>query len=553
MTGIRGLLLALATGCVGSIDGGQRPEFVDPVGGGVTFGTGGGVASTGGGDPVPSGPMGRTVLHRLSRVELTNVLTDTLGAAAAARVPDLNDPLIQALDTNADALTVSGSTVDSMFETARTIASSITPATLGSCASGTAERDCARQRITSVALQFLRRPATTEELTSYLSLWDTVRMNESATVATQAVVQRLLASPDFLYHVEVGDPVTGKLNDYEMASRLSFLAWESAPDRALYDAAAAGTLTTPAGARVQLERLLAHPKGVRTMQRFFELWSDLGKLDDITKDPSAYPDFESLRAPMREEFSRFIADILSRQGTVRDLLASRETVVDGPLARFYGVIPPASGTGRVTLPPERAGGFLTQGAFLAIHGKAQRSAPILRGIFIRERLLCVAVPPPPPGVSATIPPGTVTDRTTREYFQSLTASTACQGCHALINPLGFTFEGFDGIGRGRTMDNSLPVDTVADVIGAGEADGRFSNAAELAGRLATSEQVRSCLARFWFRSRFRRLEVGGDERVIAQMSEALRRDSDRLATLATALSQQEALFYAHYRTPEATP
>ncbi|MDX2015381.1 MAG: DUF1592 domain-containing protein [Myxococcaceae bacterium] len=358
MRRLGGVVLSALLGCVGSIDGG---ELLPGAGAGPDApGTGGGAAGpAAGGGLAASGAMGRTVLHRLSRVELTNVLTDALGAEAASRVPELNDPLVQGLDTNADALTVSASTVDSMFEMARHIASGVNVTTLGACTSGTPERDCARQRLTRLSLQLLRRPATTDELTSFLSLWDSVRTRESATVATQAVVQRLLLTPDFLYHVEVGDPVTGRLDDYEMASRLAFLAWESAPDQALYDAAAAGTLTTRAGARAQLERLLAHPRGVRTMQRFFELWSDLGKLDTLTKDPAAYPDFEALRAPMRDEFSRFVADLLARGGTVSDLLTSRETTVDAPLAAHYGVTAPASGIARVTLPPQRAGGFLT--------------------------------------------------------------------------------------------------------------------------------------------------------------------------------------------------
>jgi hypothetical protein len=543
------VVLAALLGCVGRIDGGGPlpGEFPEPE---VPVTGGGGPEPTTGGGAAASGAMGRTVLHRLSRVELVNVLTDTLGAEAAARVPELNDPLVQGLDTNADALTVSSSTVDSMFDLASRIASGVTVSSLGACTAGAPERDCARQRLTRLALRLLRRPATPDELTSYLGLWDSVRARESATVATQAVVQRLLLTPDFLYHVEVGDPVTGRLDDYEMASRLAFLAWESAPDQALYDAAAAGTLTTPAGARVQLERLLAHPRGVRTMQRFFELWSDLGKLDTLTKDPAAYPDFEALRAPMRDEFSRFIEGLLSRGGTVNELLTSRETTVDAALATFYGVTPPVSGTARVTLPPERAGGFLTQAAFLAIHGKAQRSGPILRGLFVRERLLCAPVPPPPPGVSATIPPGTVTDRTTREYFHTLTAGPACQGCHTLINPVGFTYEGFDGIGRARTLDNGLPVDTATDIVGSGDLDGPTRDAAELSRKLASSEQVRSCLSRSWFRSRFRRQERGGDERIITAMAEALRRDGDRLSSLATALAQQDALFFAHFHVPE---
>jgi hypothetical protein len=413
-----------------------------------------------------------------------------------------------------------------------------------------AERACAQQRIAKLALQLLRRPATQEDLTSYLMLWDAVQAREGATVATQAVVERLLMTPDFLYHVQIGDPTTGKLNDFEMAARLSFLTWESLPDQALFDAAAAGTLTTPAGVQVQLERLLKDAKAQRTMRRFFELWSDLAKLDDLTKDPSVYSGFAALKAPMREEFSLFMTDLLDRNGTLRELLTSRTGFVDAELASLYGVTPPTSGTSKVTLPADRAAGLLTQGAFLAIHGKAQRSGPILRGLFVRERLLCAAVPPPPPGVSATVPPGTVTNRTTREYFHTLTAGQDCQGCHRLINPIGFSFEGFDGVGRARSIDNGLPVDTRVDVIGSGSIDGTYTNVAELAQRLADAPEVQACVARSWFRSRFRRREVGDDERVISRAVEAMVRENGKLSALAASLSREEALLYAHFRVPE---
>lgn len=498
----------------------------------------------------PMVPEGRTVLHRLNAVELRNVLTDVLGAEAAAALPKLDDPLVQALDTNAEALTVSPSAVDSMFQSAKAIAQAVKPAALGACPMGTDDRACAQERIPRLAQRLLRRPPTADETTSYLALWDAVRARENAAAATQAVLQRLLLAPEFLYHVELGDPTTGRLDGWEMASRLAFLAWESAPDQLLHDAAKAGRLATKAGVRAELERLFADPKGARTFSRFLGLWSDADKLDGLTKDPKAYPGFDLLRAPMRDELGRFVGDLVQNDGTLAQLLTSRESFVDGALASFYGVTAPATPFARVTLPPERAGGLLTQGAFLAIHGKAQRSAPILRGIFVRERLLCAPVPPPPPGVSAAEPPGTITDRTTREYFASLTAGPTCQACHAQINPIGYAFEGFDGTGRARAMDNGLPVDTSSALVGL-DGERMFPGAPELAAHLAKSDRVRDCLARFWFRSRFRRLESDDDEVIVARLAGAFARSGDRLRALALSLADEEALYHAHFRAPEA--
>jgi hypothetical protein len=174
----------------------------------------------------------------------------------------------------------------------------------------------------------------------------------------------------------------------------------------------------------------------------------------------------------------------------------------------------------------------------------------LRGRFIREQVLCAPVPPPPPGannVEAAAPVAT----TTRAYYETLTAGAACSGCHSQLNPVGFAFEGFDGLGRTRTEENGYPVDT-SGTITAGDQAGPVNGALELSARLGQSHDVRVCLARQVFRSRFRRVEVGGDQELITQAAAALSGQGDRITALARLLAGSEAMKYRHFRIATAT-
>jgi len=204
----------------------------------------------------------------------------------------------------------------------------------------------------------------------------------------------------------------------------------------------------------------------------------------------------------------------------------------------------------VTLPEGRAG-ILSQAAFLSIAGKANRSAPILRGVFVRERLLCATLPPPPPN-AGTIPPELPSPTTTRDFFTDLTAPEQCQSCHSLINPVGFGFESFDGIGRWRDEENGYAVDA-SGVLTAGDVEGPFAGPVELAQRLAKSEDVQRCLATQWFRFRFGRLGVADDAPILDALGAQFVASGGKLRALAGALAHSEALYQAHFQLPEVKP
>lgn len=296
--------------------------------------------------------------------------------------------------------------------------------------------------------------------------------------------------------------------------------------------------------------MLEDPRGQAALLRFFEQWSELDKLDAAVKDQAVYPEFDALKAPMAEEFRLFVGDLLGKDGTVKELFTSSTTFVNQGLAALYDVSAPGAGFLSVSLPLGQRAGILTQSAFLAAHGKANKSAPVLRGRFIRDQVLCAPVPPPPPNAN-TVEPNAEVPSTTREYYARLTSGPDCIGCHEQLNPLGFALEGFDGIGRARTEENARAIDT-SGAITAGDAAGPVSGALELTSRLGESATVRVCLAKQMFRSRFRRVEVGGDEALIQRVAEGLGGEQDRVKGLARLWARQDAMRRRHFRVPVAT-
>jgi hypothetical protein len=501
-----------------------------------------------------------TVMRRLNRVELAHTFEDVLGDAYKGD-PDAvdqrmsNDPLVQGFDTISEALTTTAGFVEQAHGLIEYMVGQTDIATLSACdAAALGEGACVDAFLDEVGLRVLRRPLDATERASYKKLFDKVHATEPHDTALAAVLTRMFQSPDFLYHVALGDPGTGKLVDHELAARLSYLLWESMPDEALFEAAATGKLRTAADVEREVARMLEDPRAKRTLTRFFELWLHIDALDVIAKDPTVYADFDALRPSMRTEFDMFLEHVVGGGGDLRALLTSQDTFVDAPLAGLYGVDPPAgAGFAQVKLDAKQRAGILTQSAFLSIFGKATRSAPILRGVFVRERLLCAPLPPPPAN-AAVIPPDLPSPTTTRAFFEDLTASDKCMACHQQINPIGFGFESYDGIGRYRTTEKGFPVDA-SGALTAGDQAGPFDGAVELAGKLADSEDVHRCLATQWLRFRFGRVFGPHDRRIVDQLDADLAKEGGKLRALALALARSEALYDPHFQLPaeEVTP
>jgi hypothetical protein len=305
--------------------------------------------------------------------------------------------------------------------------------------------------------------------------------------------------------VEVGGDVVAdldgvvELTPYEMASRLSYLLWTSMPDQELFDAAASNALSDPDDIEAQARRMFADPRARDAVASFHRQWLDFDRVLSQTRDAATYPQWnDALAQALRTEADKMVEHtIFDDDGTLRTLLTTTATRVNGALANLYGVAPPANDWDLVQLPGEQRAGILTQGAFLTSRAHAVHPSPVLRGVFILDRLLCMSPPPPSGDVNTTPPesdPAAVT--TNRQRYAQHTFDTVCQDCHAGIDGIGMGLEHYDAIGQYRTTDNGFPVDASGTLAPVGEGDA-FNGGPALAEMLADSAIVEECVARQW--------------------------------------------------------
>jgi hypothetical protein len=284
------------------------------------------------------------------------------------------------------------------------------------------------------------------------------------------------------------------------------------PDDALFAEAAAGKLGTVAEVEAQARRMLADPKAKSTVESFQRQWLTVTKLPAVQKDPRAFPEFtEALRAAMAAEIARFANFvILESDGRLPTLLTAPVAFVNEPLAKIYGVDGvKGSALQRTATDPAQRFGVLTQAGVLATMANAYDPSLIARGKLVRERFLCQEVPAAPPDVPS--PPPRPAGTTAREFFvQVHEKAEGCAGCHLLMDPIGFAFEGYDAIGRVRTTDNGRPIDARGEVRGLDGANRTFSSPRELVALLAGSDQVARCFAKEWARFGLRRAETAAD-------------------------------------------
>lgn len=400
---------------------------------------------------------------------------------------------------------------------------------------------CATQVLRPLMRRAFRRAVTEDEVQSVVA----VAVNAAATLGDfydglEYGIAALLMSPDFLYRPALGTdaPAGGALSAFELASRLSFFLWDTVPDEALLAAAEEDRLSGDA-LSAEVDRMLADPRVRQGMRAFVSDWLGLDRLSDLSKDPTLFRAASPELGPAaREETLRFFEHLfLTTEAPLAEMLTSRTTFVNRRLAAIYEIpAPTADGFGMVTLPAtEERRGLLGQVSVLALHAHAVSTSPTLRGRFIRETLLCTAVPAPPVNVETSIPEPSTEARTLRERLASHRSVSFCASCHALLDPIGLGLESYDGIGRHRTLDNDFPIDP------SGELDGRpYANMGELTEALSRHPNLRSCFVRRVFR-----YATGGpgDERdlpAVAALLTAFGDSGDRYRALLRAIALSPA-------------
>ncbi|MCC7374974.1 MAG: DUF1592 domain-containing protein [Verrucomicrobiales bacterium] len=333
----------------------------------------------------------------------------------------------------------------------------------------------AREVLRSMAGKAYRRPATDGEVTRLTRLVETaMKEGDSFERGIQWALQAILVSPHFLYRWEL-DPArlpdggVRELNDFEIASRLSYFLWSSMPDDRLFDLAGQGRLRQAATLETEVHRMLRDPKARALVKNFGGQWLQIRNLDEVEPDPSVFPAWNAaLREAMKQETELFLWEIIQGDHRLQELLAADFTFVNERLARHYGIEGVAGDEfRRVSLAPStRRGGILTMGSVLTVTSVPTRTAPVLRGKWILEQILGTPPPPPPPNVPP-IEEGTEAARnaTIRQRLEVHRSKPDCMGCHQKMDPLGFALENFDGIGAWREKDGPNPVDTSAELPG----------------------------------------------------------------------------------------
>lgn len=329
------------------------------------------------------------------------------------------------------------------------------------------EETAARQIISKFASRAYRRPATSDEVDRLLAIYRLRhKEKESFEKGIQLAVQAVLVSPHFLFRVESdGKPTAGQkarnLNDWEIASRLSYFLWSSMPDDELFALAAQGKLQSPTVLKAQAARMLKDPKARGLGENFAGQWLQLRRLQDVNPDRSLFPRFSpQLLADMEAETRKFFDGIVAADRSVLEFIDADYTYVNRRLADHYGIGGVTSDEfQRVPVKGTQRGGVITQASILALTSNPTRTSPVKRGKFILEEILGDPVPPPPPGTPDLKADGQpLTGRTLRERLEQHRKDPTCYSCHAKMDPLGFGLENFDAIGAYRAVDGGAPVD-----------------------------------------------------------------------------------------------
>ena len=362
-----------------------------------------------------------------------------------------------------------------------------------------ADKGCAKKFLTSVARLLYRRPLTKDEQMELVNQAnDAANRLKDFYAGLSVALEGILVSPEVLFIVDRSEddpqsPGHRRLDSFSLASRLSFLFWNAAPDDDLLRMAEKGDLQTPEGKTRAIDYLLASPRLEVGVRAFFD---DMLGFDDfavLAKDPGIYPAFVGDTVQdAREQTLRTIVDhLIVRKLDYRDLFTTRHTFMSPSLATLYGVATPPGWTPyEIPADSERVG-LLTQIAFLASHAHPGRSSPTLRGKALRELLLCQTVPRPPPNVDFSLiedPKSTL--RTARERLAAHRANPVCAGCHKITDPIGLALENFDGAGQFRETERGAPIDA------SGSLDGKnFSNPLGLAQAVHDNPGLTSCVVR----------------------------------------------------------
>ncbi len=466
---------------------------------------------------VPGNAIVKVGIRRLSQKEYRDTVRDLTGIDHEPKslpiddlVPFDNDqalqvptqPLIDAIEAEANAIT------------AKIMADQAVRDRLVGCTPKAADdRDCMTSFVTTFGRRALRRPLAQDEVADFVGLTDLATSANDFFVGVDAAFKAFFQHASFLYRIEIGEPVPDKpgvfrLNDFEVASRLSYFLWGSMPDDALLDAAEKGELGTVDKRRAAITRMMADPKARERVLRFHAMW--LG-YERMAQSPTVA---DAARRETNEVVSRVVFE---RHGSWNDLLRTDETFIDQNLATTYGIPwPGGEGFQWVKITDERRKGILGHVSFLSHGSKFGDTSPTLRGIAVKTRLLCEPRPQPPPNANVDDPPPAYEGKDCKHDRYLGIAATGCGGCHKPIDSIGFGLERWDNSGAYRETEKDRPeckFPEEGEIVGVGT----FKGPAGLADVLAQSGGVEKCLTKQLYRFAMGHEVMPEDQNAVAEL------------------------------------
>jgi hypothetical protein len=387
-----------------------------------------------------------------------------------------------------------------------------------------------------------RRPLTAEQKADLAQIYATGVAPE---VAAKRAFIFTLSNPAFLY------PGLGPQDDYAVASRLALTLWDSVPDNALLQAAAAGQLKTEAQVRKQAQRLLKDPRAKAKLRDFLHHWLHVEEGAEIAKDQQEYPGFDqAVVMDLRTSLDLFTEGVVwSEASDYRQLLLGDTILMNERLAKFYGQkVEAGAGFQPVKMDPEQRGGVLTHPFLLATFSYTKSTSPIHRGVFVTRNILGRMLKPPPMAI-AFMDDKFDPSFTMREKVTELTAKPACQSCHVTINPLGFSFERFDAVGRVRATDNHKPVDATSEYTAADGQVIKLTGARDVAKHAAESEAGQAGFVRNLFQSLVKQPPAAYSPELLGRLTDQFRADHFHIRNLAVEVAVVAALRPTGAATP----
>jgi hypothetical protein len=453
---------------------------------------------------------GRATLRRLNNPEYDNTMRDLLGTMTQASVVNNfpEDGTNENFDTNGQTLAytallftgVQTATEALIAELVARPAADPVRMRLLPCAPTVATMQmCLTTILTPFMTKAYRRPVTAAEVTAVATLGTTIATaHNDPAPGLAGALEAVLLSPSFLFRIESSTDIASttptKLNDYELATRLSYFLGSTMPDAALTTAAAAGQLTASTDMyNAQVDRLLMDATRAQALVRTFTLhWLGISDTTMVAPDVATFPTQfdDNLRLSAPQETTQFFASLIADKQPLSTLVTANYTFVNDRLAQFYGITSPGGTTFvKEDLPASsNRMGILTQETFLTITSLPARTSPVKRGVWVLENLLCDGTPAPPPGVPMF--PAAITG-TVRAQLKAHRVQASCGACHNLIDPIGLAFENFDAIGEYRTKDNGIDVDPSAQM-----ADGTaIAGPSDLISYVAKDPRLNWCLTK----------------------------------------------------------